>query len=862
LARKADTPAVSASPNGKPRVVASFFYDDGDGNQIARVDRVEPGRNGKRKEFFPYLRDGDGWAKKSDLGGRTLPLYHRGEVLEAARTGKMIFKVEGEGKADKLRDAFRAAGIEAAVTTIAGGANAKLLDEHVTDFACAPMVVVLPDADETGRQAATERAGRIARVHPVVDVRIVELYPGVDDKRDVANWIDEGRDVRELLTLPDAAPRVEPPADDEKLAQEVERAAGLDDVAYDHERLAIAKRLGIRAETLDGLRKERQRGVRAAAHAAGDDGKDSRGPSIATKIVTLVLEEAELLHDGDDACASVMVNRHRETHRVLSTSFRRYAVRAYYEAYGAAPNGTALAEALATLDAKARFDGAPCTIATRCAEHDGKLYLDLTNDDWTLIEISGDGWTLVPAADAPVRFVRTRTAQPLPMPNPAGRLDEIDAFVPGDDRDRTILKGFLLNALRARTPQPILTIIGPPGSGKTTIARVCKRIVDPAKPETRGEPHEDRDVTAAARNSHVLVFDNFSKIEPDLSDIFCRLSTGSGFGGRLLYTNDDEAAFDAIRPIILTAIEHVVVRGDLADRALTMRPPERDDETSGYRTEDALFDAFERARANILGGLLNVASFALARLPAIRAQVDSGKIKLPRLADFALFITAAEPALGLVDGDFIRLLREERATASCAVLEADVIYATLCAAIAEEPFTGYPADLLVTLTARAPETVRRDRRWPTSPQKLTNRLKRLAPDLRRAGVDVVRHEPDGHTKRLRLTVTQRPPSSPAATEVAGKSSQSPQSPHFEHETASIPPHKSPQNALKSPQVDPKSPQAEPPPEHETGPFAETADTAETPSLYSPVAVAAHATRKTDGRSSLFAAAPVDGEREI
>jgi hypothetical protein len=51
-----------------------------------------------------------------------------------------------------------------------------------------------------------------------------------------------------------------------------------------------------------------------------------------------------------------------------------------------------------------------------------------------------------------------------------------------------------------------------------------------------------------------------------LADDLCRLATGGGLGGRKFYTNDGEATFNARRPVLLTGINDVATRGDLADR--------------------------------------------------------------------------------------------------------------------------------------------------------------------------------------------------------------------------------------------------------------------------------------------------------
>jgi hypothetical protein len=108
LEEQVDGPRVSA--NGARRVVASFPYKE-NGKSKGRVDRVEPGRNGRAKEFFPYLAlPQGGFAKKAGLNGTTLPLYRVDEVRAAIAGGEAVYLVEGEGKADTLRAALRSAG--------------------------------------------------------------------------------------------------------------------------------------------------------------------------------------------------------------------------------------------------------------------------------------------------------------------------------------------------------------------------------------------------------------------------------------------------------------------------------------------------------------------------------------------------------------------------------------------------------------------------------------------------------------------------------------------------------------------------------------------------------------------------------
>jgi hypothetical protein len=67
-----------------------------------------------------------------------------------------------------------------------------------------------------------------------------------------------------------------------------------------------------------------------------------------------------------------------------------------------------------------------------------------------------------------------------------------------------------------------------------------------------------------------VCFDNLSHLPQDLADAACRLATGGGFGGRELYSDYDEAVFDATRPLVFNAIPDLgAARPDFLDRALS-----------------------------------------------------------------------------------------------------------------------------------------------------------------------------------------------------------------------------------------------------------------------------------------------------
>jgi len=60
-----------------------------------------------------------------------------------------------------------------------------------------------------------------------------------------------------------------------------------------------------------------------------------------------------------------------------------------------------------------------------------------------------------------------------------------------------------------------------------------------------------------------------SHLPEELADGACSLATGGGFGGRELYSDHDQAIFDATRPLVFNAIPDLsAARPDFLDRAV------------------------------------------------------------------------------------------------------------------------------------------------------------------------------------------------------------------------------------------------------------------------------------------------------
>lgn len=458
---------------------------------------------------------------------------------------------------------------------------------------------------------------------------------------------------------------------------------------------------------------------------AVDDGDDERRKQ--SVLLIELAEDAELFHNSDrEAFACVPVDDHRENYRLNSKNFRLWLTRRFYRAYHKTPSAQALQDATAALAAKAIFDGPELTPAVRLAKHQGAVYLDLADDQWRAVKITPTGWQMV--SNPPVKFLRRRGMKPLPVPERGGSVDELRKFINvADDPTWTLIKGWMLGILLPENKYAILAVNGEQGSAKTTACEMIRATMDPNECPLRSLSTE-RDLMIAAANGWIIAFDNLSGIPGHVSDSLCRLATGGGFATRELYTDEDEKLFSGARPILFNGIEELGTRPDLIDRMIVVQlqaiAPER------RRPVQELWDGFEKARPRILGALLDAVSAAMRNLPKVKLAM------LPRMADFAKWVTAGEAALGIAPGAFMVAYTRNRNAANDLAIEASPIGPPLISLMeSHDLWTGTAKELLSELcNNQSDEMARRRPDWPGSPKAFSDKLRRLVPVLRVAGI--------------------------------------------------------------------------------------------------------------------------------
>jgi len=442
--------------------------------------------------------------------------------------------------------------------------------------------------------------------------------------------------------------------------------------------------------------------------------------SVAQHLIELGVEQHLFADIDGDGFMQVRVGAHNEVYAVDSRQARDWLAAEYFRRTMKGANRGALADAIATLNANARFGQTKRqSVHLRTGEVGDAMFIDSGDQKWSAWKITSHSIS----RDDKNECLFRRSPKALPLPEPDGAdFSLIWDLIPCKPEQRPLIAAFVVGALRPRGPYPILILTSEHGTGKSEATRRINSIADPSAVPLRSPPREERDLCVAALNAHVLAYDNLSSCPPWFSDGICRLATGGGIAGRQLFTDTTEVLLQIERPVILNGIDDLTSRADLADRSLLVEL----NAIQNVRTESDLHLALERSAGRIFGAVLEALKLAMK---------DAGSIDIgrkPRMADFATWAAAAMPALGFTPAQFLTAYQQSMRSATLAAIEASPVAAAMIELSARHP-AGWQGTLGDLLTATKPE---HDRLYPGTPEKLSSALRRLAPAFRQSGLSV------------------------------------------------------------------------------------------------------------------------------
>jgi len=451
---------------------------------------------------------------------------------------------------------------------------------------------------------------------------------------------------------------------------------------------------------------------------------------------TVLIEMAqhlELFHDAySTGYAIVVKDGVRHVFEIRSKAFKEYLSLRYYRAFCRGVSSKGMQDAIDTIDSRARFDGDERETYVRVAAIKtidettiNKIYLDLCDSAWRVVEITPSGWQLL--NQSPVMFIRNKNMRALPAPMCDGSVESLRKFVNVTDEQWPLIYAWLLAALRGCKPFPVLVLQAEQGCGKSTSSQAIKDMIDPAAASLLSPPRDVDDLRVNSLNAYVLAYDNLSGLRNDISDALCRTSTGGSNPKRKLFTDSEQESADQVRPVIVNGIDDIAVRSDFSSRVLQADLPLLPDKSKAG--EEGLWGEYYRERPMILGALLDMTAAAMRGFAAEPISPNG------RFKDLQRWVAAAERGTDMPQG-FMNAYKAGTDNAVIHAVEASAFASAILRLVEQRgKWSGTATELLNELDDKVDDRTRKSRGWPQTSRAVKNAVARAAPNLRVVGVE-------------------------------------------------------------------------------------------------------------------------------
>ena len=449
------------------------------------------------------------------------------------------------------------------------------------------------------------------------------------------------------------------------------------------------------------------------------DDKEKRSNSPVDALIRLT-SDMQLFHDQH---SEAYIFHKGESIKLKSAKARRLLSYRLYERTGRTPSVEALTNAITTLEGIALFEKKMIKLENRVAKLDSGFLYDL--GDSRAVKTTDSGWSII---NAPPKFYRYQhqSVQVTPLKT-KGDAFRIFNFINVSEENKLLVLVTLVSYFVPGIPHPIFHPWGSQGSGKTSLFRAFKKLVDPSIAETLMCSNDRSKVIHSLVKHYLPLFDNLSGINGEISDLLCQACTGGGIEQRKLYTDDDSIIFQILRCVGMNGINLSVIKPDLLDRTIILQLTRIN--SKQRRSEADLWNAFEESKPYILGGIFDLLSKAMTIYPHVKLD------NLPRLADFGLWGYAIAEAIE--EGKGQQFIDDYRMNIDRQVEEA-IQSSTLAISIFsrmenseewETTIAGAFADL-----KRLTDSDTFDKSFPKAPRELRRYLERIKVTLEAKGI--------------------------------------------------------------------------------------------------------------------------------
>ena len=351
--------------------------------------------------------------------------------------------------------------------------------------------------------------------------------------------------------------------------------------------------------------------------------------------------------------------------------------------------------------------------------------LDLRNSVGMVVEVAPTGWSLTTAPR--VNFLRPHGGLEIPVPSSSGDYLKILNYLNLDEDGKLLTLPSMPALMMVNLERPIIQLIGKEGSGKSSVAKRYRKLMDPACPEVNDAKAEKRELALLLNDNAMPVLDNLTALPKFVSDFYCAAFSGGGIQFRTHYTNAGVYRMSYKRGLVITALDLPTMAPDFLDRSIIVDMNRVKVFESGSGT--ALDGMFELDRPNILGGMLDILVEAKKILPSIKVN------NLPRFTDFARYGAAIAEILGYGAQRYVDAIRaSKQAPSQQALVNSDPVAAAFMELAKGRSFSGDSNQLLAALGTFKPRNISGRVKWPENSVQLGKAVSRVVEELSEQGV--------------------------------------------------------------------------------------------------------------------------------
>ena len=353
----------------------------------------------------------------------------------------------------------------------------------------------------------------------------------------------------------------------------------------------------------------------------------------------------------------------------------------------------------------------------------------LADEQRRTVVVEPDGWKIV--VKAKEKFVKREADLPQVRPTRGGNcLTLLRPYVNLSDDDFKLLVIWLIQAFSRESSHNALVISSAKGTGKSTLTKLLRSLIDPSLSDASLTPSNDGDLKNLLANTFMACFDNTASMRENYSNILCAAITGTKESKRKLYTDCDQIILNLHNVVVLNGIDIVPYKSDLSERSLLF---ELQKITADKRmTDHDFWSGFQADKPAILGAIFDTLQKAMQILQTLQVK------ELARMADAYQEMVAIALALDIPQAKFERIYKANQGRLQASYIQNNPFIEFVVSYVGRRKRIDEPAQKLYEDMYECKG--KGGNYFPDSPTALSRRLNLERDALEEAGISFSRHK--------------------------------------------------------------------------------------------------------------------------